>query len=93
MGSTFAHIRFDKSTKEVNVLFLQLLPLPKEKLLEIVRDGATSKAAGDKRPWDIEHIEAALCIIFGGAQYKVGTNLWGTKRKGMLMLKPPDFGL
>jgi hypothetical protein len=88
VGSTFVNIRFNKSTKEVDV-FLQLLPLPKENLLEIVRDGA--KAVGDKRPWDIEHIEAALCIIFGGAQYKARTNLWATKRKGML--KPPDFGL
>jgi hypothetical protein len=88
VGTTFANLRFDENTKEVDV-FLQLLPLPKEKLLEIVREGAT--AVGDKRPWNIEHIEAALCIIFGGAQYKAGTNLWATKRKGML--KPPDFGL
>jgi hypothetical protein len=47
MGSTFANIRFDESTRELGV-FLQLLPLPKEKFLEIVRDGA--KAVGDKRP-------------------------------------------
>ncbi len=86
-GSTFANIRFDDNTREVGV-FLQLLPLPKQTLLEIVRDGA--KASGDKRPWEIEHIEAALAIIFGGAEYKAGTNLWAT-RKGML--KPPDFGL
>jgi hypothetical protein len=69
-GSTFANIRLDDNTREVDV-FLQLLPLPKQTLLEIVK--------------------AALAIIFGGAQYKAGANLWATKRKGML--KTPDFGL
>jgi hypothetical protein len=88
LETTFANIRFDESTREVDV-FLHLMPLSKETLLEIVRDGA--KATGDKRPWEIEHIEAVLAVIIGGAQYKVGTNLWATKRKGML--KPPDFGL
>ena len=87
-STTFKNIRFDESTKEVDV-FLQLLPLPKTTLLEIVRDGG--RAAKDRRTWEMEHIEAALCIIFGGAQYKAGTNLWATKKKGML--KPPDFGL
>ena len=61
----------------------------KEKLLQIVRDGAA--VAKDKRKWEIEHIEAALCIIFGGAQYKAGTNLWGVQKKSML--RAPDFGL
>ena len=54
-----------------------------------MRDGAA--VAKDKRKWEIEHIEAALCIIFGGAQYKSGTNLWGVVKKGML--RAPDFGL
>ncbi len=56
-------------------------------MLQIVRDAV----AKDKRKWEIEHIEAALCIIFGGAQYKAGTNLWGVQKKGML--RAPDFGL
>jgi hypothetical protein len=33
----------------------------------------------DYETWETEHIEAALCIIFGGAQYKAGTNLWAIK--------------
>ena len=84
----FTRLHFNDSTREVDV-FLQLMPLSKEKLLQIVRDGAAT--AGDKRRWEIEHIEAALCVIFGGAQYKAGTNLWSTQRKGML--RAPDFGL
>ncbi len=56
-------------------------------MLQIVRDAV----AKDKRKWEIEHIEATLCIIFGGAQYKAGTNLWGVQKKGML--RAPDFGL
>ncbi len=38
-------------------------------------------------PW---HIDAALAIIFGRAQFKEGTDLWSTKRVGML--PAPDFG-
>jgi hypothetical protein len=84
----FRRIHFTDATREVDI-FLQLMPLSKEKLLQIVRDGAD--AAKDKRKWEIEHIEAALCIIFGGAQYKAGTHLWATHKKGML--RAPDFGL
>jgi hypothetical protein len=47
-------------------------------------------AAKDKRKWEIEHIEAALCIIFWGAQYKAGTTLWSTQKKDML--RAPGFG-
>ena len=63
MQSKFTRLHLSDATKEVNV-FLQLMPLSKEKLLQIVRDGAA--VAKDKRKWEIEHIEAALCIIFGG---------------------------
>ena len=84
----FTRLHFNDATREVDV-FLQLMPLSKEKLLQIVRDQA--EIAGDKRKWEVEHIEAALCVIFGGAQYKAGTNLWSTQRKGML--RAPDFGL
>jgi hypothetical protein len=66
MQSKFTRLHISDATKEVDVV-LQLMPLSKEKLLQIVRDGAA--VAKDKRKWEIEHIEAALCIIFGGAQY------------------------
>jgi hypothetical protein len=88
LSSRFKRLHYSESTKEVDV-FLQLLPLPKDTLLQIVRDGAA--AARDKRRWEIEHVKAALCVIFGGAQYKEGTNLWATSKKGML--RAPDFGL
>ena len=35
-------------------------------------------------------IEAALTIIFGGAQFKEGTDLWATQNVGLM--PPPDFG-
>ncbi len=41
--------------------------------------------------WEAEHINAALCIIFGGAQFKDMTDLWSIRRKGMT--PAPDFGL
>jgi hypothetical protein len=74
----FNRLHFSDAAREVDV-FLQLMPLSKDRLLEIVRDGAA--AAEDKRKWEIEHIEAALCIILGGAQYKAGTKLWSTQKK------------
>ncbi len=64
LKSRFKRLHYSESTKEVDV-FLQLMPLPKETLLQIVRDGAA--AARYRRRWEIEHIEAALCVIFGGA--------------------------
>jgi hypothetical protein len=35
-------------------------------------------------------IDAALTIIFGGAQFKDGTDLWATNNHGLM--PPPDFG-
>jgi hypothetical protein len=34
---------------------------------------------------------AALCIIYGGAQLKEGTDLWCLNQKGMM--PPPNFGV
>ena len=45
---------------------------------------------GDKRIWLPWHIDATIAIIFGGAQFKEGTDLWATKRVGMM--PAPDFG-
>jgi hypothetical protein len=43
-------------------MFLQLLmPLSKDEA-----------AGGKKRRWELEHSEAALCILFGGAQIHGG---------------------
>ncbi len=88
VASKFSRLHYNESTREIDI-FWQLMPLSKDKLLEIVREG--SQRVEDKRTWKVEHIEAALCIIFGGAQYKAGTNLWSTEKKGMLTA--PDFGM
>jgi hypothetical protein len=73
------------------------MPLSKDKWLQIVRDGSVS--AKDKRRWKIEHIEAALCIIFGGAQYKAGSRdkfMGNAKERHFESTKfwlAPNFGL
>ncbi len=51
---------------------------------------ANADEEGDRRPWLPWHIDTTLAIIFGGAQFKEGTDLWSTKRVGML--PAPDFG-
>jgi hypothetical protein len=58
-------------------------------LLSIVLEGADK--ANYKLSWSLDQILAALCIIFGGAQFKENTDLWAVTRKGMMT--PPDFGL
>jgi len=84
----FKNLIIDDRTPELDI-FWSLMPVSPEKLLSIVRDGALK--AKDKRAWTIDDIHAALCIIFGGAQFKEFTDLWAVKKKGML--PPPDFGL
>ncbi len=39
----------------------------------------------------VDHIFSAMCIMFGGGQFKEGTDLWSVRRKGMM--PAPDFGL
>jgi hypothetical protein len=78
---------FNEDATEVDI-FKALMPLSRTALLNIVRDNADED--GDKRLWLPWHIDATLAIIFGGAQFKEGTDLWSTKRVGML--PAPDFG-
>jgi hypothetical protein len=50
-----------------------------------------SAAVNDKyKDWEAHHISAFLRCLFGGAQYRGGTELWATEWKGMVA--PPDFG-
>ena len=86
--TVFKHLRVNDETTELDV-FLTLLPLSPEKLLEIVRDGGAR--CGDRYKWNIDHIYSALCILFGAGQFKEGTDLWSVRRKGMM--PAPDFGL
>jgi hypothetical protein len=63
----FKNIRINDQTTELDI-FWTLMPLKAEDLLQIIRDGADD--ANDKRKWDVDHVHAALCVIFGGAQFK-----------------------
>jgi hypothetical protein len=65
------------------------MPLKPADLLALVREG--SDKVKDRLDWKLEHIVAALSILFGGAQFKEGTDLWSVVVKGML--PSPDFWL
>ncbi len=86
--TTFKNIRIKDEATELDI-FWALMPLKLDDLLKIVRDGADK--ANCKLVWDADHINAALYVIFGGAQFKDMTDLWSVKRKEMM--PAPDFGL
>ncbi len=79
--TTFKANMFHTDATEVDV-FWALMPLSRDSLLNIIRDNAD--VDGDMRLWEKWHVDAALAVIFGGAQFKEGTNLWSTKRVGMI---------
>ena len=79
--TTFKNLRVTDNTTELEI-FWALMPLKQEELLEIIRNGADK--ANSKISWDVDHVNAALCVIFGGAQFKDMTDLWSIKRKGMM---------
>jgi hypothetical protein len=85
--TTFKTNLFNNDATEVDV-FWAFMPLQRSTLLEIVRVNADED--GDKRIWLPWHVDATLALIFGGAQFKEGTDLWSTKKVGML--PAPDFG-
>ena len=85
--TTFRTNLFHNEATEADI-FRAFMPLSRATLLNIVRENADED--GDKRIWLGWHIDATLAIIFGGAQFKEGTDLWATKRVGMM--PPPDFG-
>ena len=87
LPTTFKTNLFHDETREVDV-FEALMPVSKEELLEIVREN--SEELNDSRSWYMWMIEAALTIIFGGSQFKEGTDLWATQNLGLM--PPPDFG-
>jgi Ni/Co efflux regulator RcnB len=86
--SRLKNLRITDNTTELEI-FWALMPLKEEDLLKIIRDGAEEARCG--LVWDVHHVHAALCVIFGGAQFKDMTDLWSVKRKGMM--PAPDFGL
>ncbi len=68
--TVFKHLRIGSQTTELDI-FLALLPLTPEDLLTMVREGGDR--AKDRQHWKLEHIMAALCIIYwGGHNLKRG---------------------
>ena len=63
----FKNIIIDGHTPELDI-FWSLMPLSPAKLLQIVRDGA--EKANCTLSWNLDHINATLCIIFGGPNSK-----------------------
>ena len=87
--TTFKCNMFHSEATEVEV-FRAFMPLDRQTLLNIIRDNADEDGSADKRIWEKWHVDAALAIIFGGAQFREGTDLWATKKVGMM--PAPDFG-
>jgi hypothetical protein len=86
--TTFKTKLFNNEAATGVEIFRALMPMSKSALLNIVRDNAEEE--NDKRVWLGWHIDAAIAIIFGGAQFKEETDLWATQRVGIM--PSPDFG-
>jgi hypothetical protein len=65
--TTFKTNLFNNEATEVDI-FRALMPLSRSTLLTIVRDNADDE--NDKRVLLGWHIDAAIAILFGGAQFK-----------------------
>jgi hypothetical protein len=76
------------NTPEIDA-FWHCMPVSRDQLLEVLRHRA-NEARCKYKTWRHDHVDAALTIMIGGAQYKTGTDLWATERKGMV--EAPDFG-
>ena len=76
------------NTPEIDA-FWHCMPVSRDELLEVLRHRA-SEANCKYKTWRLDHVDAALTVMIGGAQYKTGTDLWATERKGMM--EAPDFG-
>jgi hypothetical protein len=79
--TTFKNLRILDGTTELDV-FLALLPVSPQDLLQIVRDGSQRTSCTYK--WTVEHIFSAFCILFGAGQFNEGTDIWSVNRKGMM---------
>jgi hypothetical protein len=66
-NTKFRNLRIRDDTKELDI-FLALLPLSPECMLQIVRDGSRRAKQHDK--WTVEDIFSCLCIIFDAEQFK-----------------------
>ena len=81
------HRTLNDDTREVDI-HDDLMPISHDFLLGIVQYRADQ--ANDKRPYTRNHINGFLVCVYGGAQFKEGTDLWATERVGMM--PPPISG-
>ena len=75
-------------TTEVDT-FNELFPVDREWMLEVVRGRAAEANDKHRNNWNAEHVDGFLTCVFGAAQFKPGTDLWATARKGVM--PPPGF--
>ena len=66
----------------------ELLPVSIPFMLEVVQFRAIE--ANDKRKYTEDHIRGFLVCLYGGAQFKEGSDCWATDTVDML--PPPNFG-
>ena len=71
-------------------LFLLMLPVTIEKLLEVIQYRAAQCHDKYGRFWYREHVIAYFVCVLGAAQYKSGTDLWSKTNIGMM--PAPNFG-
>ena len=86
-GMRMRHRTLNDDTREVDI-HDDLLPISHDFILDIVQYRADQ--ANDKRPYTANHVNGFLVCLYGGAQFKEGTDLWATAPVGMM--PPPDFG-
>ena len=86
-GMRMRHRTLNDSTREVDI-HDDLLPISHDFILDIVQCRADQTS--DKRRYTAHHVRGFLVCVYGGAQYKEGTDLWATKRVGMM--PAPNFG-
>jgi hypothetical protein len=86
-GMRMRHRTLNDDTREVDI-HDDLLPISHDFILDIVQYRADQ--ANDKRPYTANHVNGFLVCLYGGAQFKEGTDLWATAPVGMM--PPPNFG-
>jgi hypothetical protein len=66
----------------------ELLPVPVERVLEVVKENA--KPHRDNSKCDEGGLMGWFCCLCGGCQFKPGTEAWASEKKGMM--PGPNFG-
>ncbi len=69
-------------------IFWKMMPLDRDALLKIVRDRAEDIDDKKYRNWNVNHIDEAIKVIIGGAQFTTHTDLWATP----VVPEPPQIG-